>query len=165
MVFQKPRQMGRVTGRERGGCWEVLSRCSGIGVRESSPGLSLTAEISCFPGGSEGVYCLAAALIRGVCNLCDAKGFPFAPLLLFPRNTAVCQPLFCAAVHLHTPRMLGQSFIPIYPKCCHPPSFALPVLDHSHSCCIGFLMRSNRYECVNHPFWLSLPLHPLFCGF
>lgn len=101
MVFQKPRWMGRVTGRERGGCWEVLSRCSGI---------------------------------RGVCNLCDAKGFPFAPLLLFPHNTAVFRSLFCAAVHLHTPGMLGHSFVPLYPKCCHTSSFALLAPGYSHGC-------------------------------
>lgn len=91
MLFQKPRWMGRVAGRGRGGCWEVLSQCSGIRVRERTPGLSLPAEISCCPGGSERVYCPAAAPIRGVCNLRDAKGFPFAPQLLFPRNTAICQ--------------------------------------------------------------------------
>jgi len=69
MVFQKPRRMGRVSGRERGGCWEALSQCSGIDVRESTPGLSLAAEIVCFSGGSEEVYCPAAALVRGVCKL------------------------------------------------------------------------------------------------
>lgn len=58
MLFQKPRPMGRVTGRERGGCWEVLSQCSGIRVRERTPGLSLTAESAAALEGQSGFIAL-----------------------------------------------------------------------------------------------------------
>lgn len=76
--------------------------------------------------------------------------------LLFPLQSDSHLP-----VHPHTSRVLGQSFLPLHPTGCCPPSFAFRALNHSHVHCIGFLMRSNCYHCVNHSFCFSLPLHPV----
>lgn len=148
--------------RQRGGCLGILSECSSFGVMESTPCLSLAAAISWFPGRSEGILspCATARSEESVCNFVKCQEFSVftsaALPLIFPLQSDSHLP-----VHPHTSRVLGQSFVPLYPTRCCPPSFASRSLDHSHGHCIGFLMRSNCYHCVNHSFCFSLPLHPI----
>lgn len=157
MVFQKPRQMGREMSREKRWLKHPLlvlrHRCQGKQPR-SLPDRSKQEE-----SGQEGVHSSAAAPLTGMPQLVQHQG-------LSGCNSTACSLQCCSlpATLLggQSPSyLLGQSFIPLYPKRCHPPGFALPVLDHSHGCCTGFLMRSHCQHCVNHLFWHSFPLHPL----
>lgn len=116
MVFQKPRQMGREMSRERRWLKHPLlvlrHRCQGKQPR-SLPDRSKQEE-----SGQEGVHCSAAAPLTGMPQLVQHQG-------LSGCNSTAC-PLQCCSLPAtflggQSPSyLLGQSFIPLYPKRCHP---------------------------------------------